>query len=186
MPFLTSSKIWEGCGWQSLGLMSNLFIAPRHTAEDKPIVVQDYLELASRLIPELQRRMPVGDCSRSSDLRRGRRAGRKGPWNHRYHISVGNGNDRSTPRVQWGTHLIGWDPGDAPRVSCIWRLARMGKSFLMIPGSLPWTRRFRMIRRLPVSWRHKDFPFLGPNKPRLPVGAELKIATALKLNEICR
>jgi 2',3'-cyclic-nucleotide 2'-phosphodiesterase (5'-nucleotidase family) len=38
-----------------VGLMSNLFIAPRHTAEDKPIVVQDYLELASRLIPELQR-----------------------------------------------------------------------------------------------------------------------------------
>lgn len=61
IPFATPYLIKDlkGVRIGIIGLMSNLFIAPRHKAEDKAILVRDFRQVASQLVPELKKECQI-------------------------------------------------------------------------------------------------------------------------------
>ena len=157
-----------------VGLMSNLFIAPRHKAEDRPILVRDYLELASRLIPELQRQCQVVIVLGHLTLDEAGELAEKTPGITAIILAWGMGII-DPPLEHNGTLILSAGTQATHLGELYLEIGLNGKLLSHDSRITPLDKKIPDDPEIASLLVAKGFPFSGPNEPQLPEGDELKI-----------
>ena len=175
-PFATPYTIKDlgGVRVGILGLMSNLFIAPRHKVEDKPISVRDYREVASELIPEIKKQCQIVIVLGHLTLEEAGELAEKVPGISAIILAWGMGI--IDPPLEYGGTLILSAGTQGTHLGELYLDIGPDGKFLSHDSRLtPLDKKIPNDPEIISLLAAKGFPFSGPNEPQLPEGDDLKI-----------
>jgi 2',3'-cyclic-nucleotide 2'-phosphodiesterase (5'-nucleotidase family) len=157
-----------------LGLMSNLFIGPRHKPEDKAISVKDYREVASELIPEIKKQCQIVIVLGHLTLEEAGELAEKVPGISAIILAWGMG--AIDPPLEHKGTLILSDGTQGTHLGELYlEIGPDGKLLSHDSRLTPLDKKIPNDPEIISLLAAQGFPFSGPNEPQLPEGEDSKV-----------